>query len=97
MRGTKRRDLIIEARRAGDFAQVRVADTGPGVEPAVLPNLFKPFITSKDSGMGVGLSISRTIAEAHGGTLHYEANPLGGAVFVLTLPVTNLADVDLEA
>lgn len=93
MRGAAHRDLVIEALLVDGMVQVRVADTGAGVSTAALPDLFKPFVTTKETGMGVGLSISRTIAEAHGGRLHYEANPSGGAIFVLTLPVGG-ADVD---
>jgi two-component system sensor kinase FixL len=65
--------------------EVRVADTGPGIAPDVAEKLFQPFITTKRQGMGVGLSISRTIVEAHGGKLWVEPNAGGGAVFRLTL------------
>ncbi|MCY7397578.1 MAG: PAS domain S-box protein [Sphingomonas bacterium] len=68
-----------------DMALVSVADTGPGVSDDVAGQLFQPFITTKRNGMGVGLSISRTIVEAHGGRIWVEANDGGGAVFRFTV------------
>jgi two-component system, LuxR family, sensor kinase FixL len=71
---------------AGDMVQLSVADTGPGLSKEVSARLFQPFVTTKPHGMGVGLSISRTIVEAHGGALWAEPNEGGGAVFRFTLP-----------
>ena len=68
-----------------DMALISVADTGPGVSDDIAGQLFQPFITTKRSGMGVGLSISRTIVEAHGGKIWVEANEGGGAVFRFTV------------
>ena len=68
-----------------EMALVSVADTGPGISDDVASQLFQPFITTKRSGMGVGLSISRTIVEAHGGRIWVEANEGGGAVFRFTV------------
>ena len=68
-----------------DMALVSVADTGPGVSEDIAAQLFQPFITTKRSGMGVGLSISRTIVEAHGGRIWVETNEGGGAVFRFTV------------
>jgi two-component system sensor kinase FixL len=62
-----------------------VADTGPGIAPEILDRLFQPFVTTKPQGMGVGLSISRTIVEAHGGALTAEPALAGGTVFRMTL------------
>jgi len=70
---------------AGDMVQVDVSDTGSGIAPDILPDLFQPFVTSKPHGMGVGLSISRTIMEAHGGRLWAEPRPGGGTIFHMTL------------
>jgi two-component system sensor kinase FixL len=66
--------------------EIVVSDTGTGFQDDVLPNLFKTFFTTKDTGMGVGLSISRSIIEAHGGRMWAENNHAGGATFRLTLP-----------
>lgn len=63
-----------------------VADSGPGIPEAALRHLFEPFHSSKDKGMGLGLSISRSIVEAHGGRLWVEAGDLGGAAFRFTVP-----------
>jgi C4-dicarboxylate-specific signal transduction histidine kinase len=66
---------------------VAVKDTGPGLAPASLEQLFAPFYTTKPGGLGMGLSISRSIVEAHGGRLWVTANPPRGVVFQFTLPV----------
>jgi two-component system sensor kinase FixL len=68
-----------------DMARVSVIDTGPGLDEAVAERLFQPFMTTKAHGMGVGLPISRTIVEAHGGRIWTEPNPVGGAIFHFTL------------
>jgi len=81
------RELLIKTGRteAGD-ALVAVRDTGPGLAPAVQENLFKAFYTTKPSGLGLGLSICRSIVEAHCGRLWASANAPRGAVFQFTLP-----------
>jgi two-component system sensor kinase FixL len=87
MADSPRRELVVTSGPAGDgMVEIVVADTGQGLPEAVRANLFQPFFTTKESGMGVGLSISRTIIESHGGKLTAEANPAGGATFRLTLP-----------
>jgi len=86
MQEQPRRHLIIAAKPiADDMVEVAVADTGPGISPKVADQLFLPFVTTKQQGMGVGLSISRSIVEAHGGRMWVEPNAGGGAVFRFTL------------
>jgi len=70
-----------------EFVRVDIADTGIGLPKETLDRLFEPFVTTKDSGMGVGLAISRSIIEAHYGELHAAANSDGGATFSFTLPL----------
>ncbi len=87
MQHTERRELTIEAKPgAPGFVEIAVSDTGPGIAAEVADRLFEPFVTTKRTGMGVGLSICRTIVEAHGGRLTTEPNAAGGAIFRLTLP-----------
>ena len=66
--------------------QVEVADTGPGIAPAILPRLFEPFVSSKDTGLGLGLVISKRIVEDHGGTIAAGNRLGGGASFFVHLP-----------
>jgi two-component system sensor kinase FixL len=77
--------LQTKLRRNGDVAVI-VIDKGCGVSAAVAKNLFTPFSTTKESGMGMGLSISHAIITAHGGYLDYHNNDSGGATFLFTLP-----------
>ncbi len=69
-----------------DVVVLRMLDTGPGMTPQVLGQLFQPFFTSKETGTGLGLVVSRRIAEEHGGTLTASNRPAGGACFELRLP-----------
>ena len=82
------RELTISSRPGGEHVQVSVSDTGVGL-PAQQPDqIFTPFFTTKAHGTGMGLSISRSIVESHGGRLWAEGNPSHGATFHVTLPVT---------
>ena len=85
---SERRELAIETSCNGQGAvEVVVQDSGPGLPREVAKRLFEPFVTDKRDGMGVGLSISHRIIEAHGGRLWAEPNPAGGTCFRFTLPV----------
>ena len=86
MDGCAARDLTIGASPRTDHVLVSVADTGVGVPPEIEAKLFQPFVTTKPEGMGIGLSVCRTIIEAHSGRLWMEPNPGGGSVFRFTLP-----------
>ena len=87
METTERRELVITTALAKDkMLEISVADTGAGLAPEIRAQLFQPFVTTKRQGMGVGLSISRTIIEAHGGSITAHPNSGGGTVFSFTLP-----------
>ena len=87
MAESERRELTVTTRARGDGAvEVAVADTGPGLAPEVAAQLFKPFVSTKSQGMGVGLSICHSIIEAHRGKIWAEANPAGGTIFRFTVP-----------
>jgi C4-dicarboxylate-specific signal transduction histidine kinase len=85
--GEGRRELLIATGQVEpDCVLVAVKDSGPGLAPASLERLFKPFYTTKPGGLGMGLSICRSIIEAHGGRLWVEANEPQGAIFQFTVP-----------
>ncbi|WP_027515580.1 sensor protein FixL [Bradyrhizobium sp. WSM1417] len=90
MARSPRRELVLTNRRvADDMIEIEVSDTGSGFQDDVMPNLFQSFFTTKDTGMGVGLSISRSIIEAHGGRMRAASNASGGATFRFTLPAAD--------
>jgi two-component system, LuxR family, sensor kinase FixL len=81
------RELVIRARRhEGEQVLIEVRDSGVGIEPQLIDNLFNAFFTTKPNGMGMGLSISRSIIEAHGGRIWATRNSGAGATFHFTLP-----------
>ncbi|MBO0737671.1 MAG: PAS domain S-box protein [Alphaproteobacteria bacterium] len=87
MEASPRRDLTISAKTiSGGAVEISITDTGPGIAPEVADRLFQPFVTTKAQGMGVGLSICRSIVEAHNGKLWAEPNPEGGTIFHFTIP-----------
>ncbi len=89
MEESPKREVRISTNRiAGDLVEVKIADTGTGFDPARSANLFSQFFTTKREGMGIGLPISRTIIEAHGGQIRAANRPEGGAIFSFTLPST---------
>jgi two-component system sensor histidine kinase HydH len=82
---------VLLQRTAGGEAELRVQDSGPGVPAEMLPRLFEPFVSTKETGLGLGLVVSRRIAEGHGGTLQAANRPGGGACFTLRLPLARAA------
>ena len=87
LRGRDRRVLTVRTTAGGDgYQEVAVIDTGPGIAPEIADQLFKPFVTTKADGMGIGLSICHSIIEAHGGRIWAEPNPGGGTIFRFVVP-----------
>ena len=82
------RQLTISSARSGDGAQISIEDSGTGIDPEHLHRLFDPFYTTKPDGMGIGLSVSRSIVESHHGTLWVALNRGDGATFAFSLPAT---------
>jgi two-component system sensor kinase FixL len=75
------------ARAQPDRVQVAIAYTGPGLDPAIAQRIFEPFFTTKSDGLGMGLSISRSIVEAHGGYLRLSPRAPHGTAFHFTIPI----------
>jgi two-component system, LuxR family, sensor kinase FixL len=90
MQETTKRDLTIRTVAEGDIVEVGVSDTGPGLSEEVAARLFQPFVTTKEQGMGIGLTICQSIIEAHNGRIWATPNPDGGVEFRFRLPVTPL-------
>jgi len=86
---TGKREVSVIMARSGNFAEIRVGDTGPGIAVADLKTIFDPFFTTKPEGMGMGLAIVRTIVEAHHGTISADNQPFGGALFTVRLPLAS--------
>jgi two-component system sensor kinase FixL len=86
MAASDRREIEVKTRLLDDETiEIAVADSGPGLSPEVAAHLFEPFISTKRNGMGLGLSICRSIVEAHGGRLRANPGPDGGTIFCFTL------------
>jgi two-component system, chemotaxis family, CheB/CheR fusion protein len=90
MEGAQVRKLTVLTALQDGMIRTEVADTGPGLTDQASADLFTPFSSTKANGLGVGLSISRSIVEAHYGTIWAEANPGGGAKFCFTLPLARM-------
>ena len=85
------RRVVIEAVPGSAIVEISVRDSGPGVPVHLSGRLFEPFVTTKPSGLGLGLSIASSIVAAHGGTIGCHNATEGGAVFCITLPQTKTA------
>jgi two-component system sensor kinase FixL len=93
LENSSERHIVIRTRRPSpDFVQVSVTDTGPGVPPEILPNLFIPFSTTKAKGLGMGLTICKAIVEAHNGRIWVTAPKEGGSEFAFRLPVIEVTE-----
>jgi signal transduction histidine kinase len=79
--------LAVQLRPTGSRVELTVADSGPGIDPALADRLFTPFASTKKTGTGLGLSISLRVVADHGGTLTGSNRPEGGACFTITLPL----------
>lgn len=96
MSESPRRQLSLSTALAADeMVEVSIIDTGPGLPADVAARLFQPFTTTKEKGMGLGLSISRSIIDNMGGRLHAKPNPEGGLIFVFSLPALDYSQEDL--
>ncbi|MGP9820762.1 PAS domain-containing sensor histidine kinase [Salinarimonas sp. NSM] len=91
-----RRELVVTTRALPHegLVEIRVADTGPGIAPEIATHLFQPFVTTKAHGMGVGLSICRTIVESHGGKISADSEPGRGTTFRFTLRALDEKELD---
>lgn len=85
MEGQSNAEIVVDSVSRDDFVEVSVTDNGPGLAPEVASRLFEPFVSTKEKGMGVGLSICRAIVEAHGGRLWATSGPKEGVTFSFTL------------
>ena len=87
--GQARKEIVLVMAVHDDFVQISIVDTGSGLSDEVKAKLFQPFVSTKKTGMGIGLSICHKIITAHNGRLWAEPNPLGGTIFHLTLPLAS--------
>ncbi|KRQ97002.1 sensor histidine kinase [Bradyrhizobium valentinum] len=81
------RVITVQTKRSDNWAEFSTADTGPGVPPEQLSKIFEPFFSTKPNGMGMGLSIARTIVEFHGGIINIQNRSSGGAIVIVRLPL----------
>jgi two-component system sensor kinase FixL len=98
MEEVERRELVLSTnRRADGMIDISVTDTGTGISSEIASQLFQPFVSTKSNGMGVGLSISRTIVEAHGGRISAVPNPDGGTIFSFSLRAMSEEETNANA
>jgi two-component system sensor kinase FixL len=84
----RRIELSVSLESRPGHVEIAVTDSGPGISPEVKAMLFKPLKSSKDNGLGLGLSLSNTIVTSHGGDIWYDEAASGGARFAFTLPLS---------
>jgi two-component system sensor kinase FixL len=90
MAESKRRELVpTTARLEEEAAEIAVGDSGPGLAKEIVDRLFEPFVSTKRNGMGLGLSLCRSIVESHGGRIRVSENPGCGLTFRFTLPAAS--------
>lgn len=94
MASNGRGEVRVASCKDGAFVRIVVSDTGPGLPDEIKGRLFQPFVSTKDGGMGLGLSVCRTIVEAHGGKIWYEDAPGGGSAFQFTVPRAHVSAGD---
>jgi two-component system sensor kinase FixL len=95
MQSSPRRELVVTTTSHGDNTiAVTVADSGGGIDTEIRTRLFQPFVTTKQRGMGIGLSLCRTIVNSHGGEIATEPNPKGGTIFRFTLRGVSPEELD---
>lgn len=87
--GATEREINVATAQSDAFAEIRIGDSGPGIAPTDVKNIFNPFFSTKPQGMGMGLAIVRTIVEAHGGKIAAENQPSRGALFTIRLPIAH--------
>jgi signal transduction histidine kinase len=90
-------EIIVTTRVRGEQVEVVVADTGEGMPPEVVANLFQPYFTTKAKGTGLGLAICRSIVQEHGGSISVESTPGKGSAFIIRLPLGEIAPIRPEA
>jgi signal transduction histidine kinase len=84
--------VVSSSRVDSEWVRISVRDNGPGFRGELPETIFEPFYTTKATGMGMGLFVSRSIVESHGGRLRAENDPEGGAVFSFTVPMDSTSD-----
>lgn len=89
MQGVPIREMTISTAHEDAGVEFSISDTGPGLAPEVARRLFQPFVTTKENGMGIGLSICQSIVEAHNGRIWAEPNDSSGVTFKFRLPLAN--------
>ena len=86
--------VTVSAHESGQFVQIDVADTGPGIPPQILEKIFTPFFTTKAQGTGLGLAICFKLIQMHNGDLRVTSDDRSGTVFTIELPACSTCEID---